>query len=748
MQRLTQITFISILFIASHALAEPLGSGFTYQGELTHLGAPANGAFDFQFNLHDTVADGLPLTAPLVVHDVDVRDGVFTVELDFGTEFFNGTQLWLEIAVREGASVGAFTVLDPRQKLTASPYSLGTSDQLALLQEEVTSLQSQLTTLLAAFDEHSGNTDAHHARYQDDEAITAVGPHYTDVQAIAAVGPHYTNADAIAAVGPHFSGSHADLNNVMPDQHHADQGPGVTELENLLVDVSRLTDPNTGQDTLQFSDMNVQIVNGTGATNSATGVGNLIIGYNDPRDDTECPDGFECNRRSGSHMLVTGWKNNYSSWGGVVLGTHNETSGPYASVSGGILNQASGSRASVSGGWANTASGDYASVSGGANNIASGEMASVSGGSGNQASGYLGSVSGGYGNQATGQESSVSGGSQNQAIGNYASILGGQSGAANNDHETVSGVEEPFFAHAGESEAHHARYADAEAVTAVGPHYTDAQAIAAVGPHFSGDHAALTNVTPEQHHIRYADAEAVAAVGPHYTDAQAIAAVGPHFSGNHDDLSNVVPNQHHADQGPSVTDLETLLVGVSRLTDPNTSQDTLQFSNMNVQIVDGTGSTGGTPRGTGNLIIGYNELRDESLASVPCPSDVDTEFWCNRRTGSHMLVVGYRANYTSYGGIVVGFGNETAGGYASVSGGRDNISSGIFSYVGGGSDNTASANGSSVSGGGGNSASGEFASVSGGKLNIASGDSASVSGGFGKRANADYCIVGDNGVDC
>ena len=55
--------------------------------------------------------------------------------------------------------------------------------------------------------------------------------------------------------------------------------------------------------------------------------------------------------------------------------------------------------------------------------------------------------------------------------------------------------------------------------------------------------------------------------------------------------------------------LESLLAGVGRGTDPQTGQDTLQFSGMNVQIVNGTGFSdfNSTPNGTGNLIIGYNE---------------------------------------------------------------------------------------------------------------------------------------------
>lgn len=56
--------------------------------------------------------------------DVAVSDGLFTVELDFGA-VFDGVALWLEIAVRPGASTGGYTILSPRQPLTAAPYALG-----------------------------------------------------------------------------------------------------------------------------------------------------------------------------------------------------------------------------------------------------------------------------------------------------------------------------------------------------------------------------------------------------------------------------------------------------------------------------------------------------------------------------------------------------------------------------------------------------------------------------------------------
>ncbi len=99
------------------------GTGFTYQGQLNDNGAPANGVFDFQFILFNAVAGGAQQGPILTRDDVTVASGVFTVTLDFGAAF-TGTDRFLEIGVRPGASSGAFTLLSPRQPLTATPYAI------------------------------------------------------------------------------------------------------------------------------------------------------------------------------------------------------------------------------------------------------------------------------------------------------------------------------------------------------------------------------------------------------------------------------------------------------------------------------------------------------------------------------------------------------------------------------------------------------------------------------------------------
>jgi hypothetical protein len=73
-----------------------LGNGFTYQGQLTDGGDPAQGVFDFQFVLFDTAAVGTgTLQGSVTAENVTVVDGLFTVALDFGAGAFAGDARWL-----------------------------------------------------------------------------------------------------------------------------------------------------------------------------------------------------------------------------------------------------------------------------------------------------------------------------------------------------------------------------------------------------------------------------------------------------------------------------------------------------------------------------------------------------------------------------------------------------------------------------------------------------------------------------
>jgi hypothetical protein len=103
--------------------AQP-ASGFTYQGRLLEGGLPANGEYELRFALSSTLAGEERLSPVLTNAPVLVNDGLFIVSLDFGSDAFDGSARWLEIGVRTNGSVDDFTVLSPRQPITAVPYAL------------------------------------------------------------------------------------------------------------------------------------------------------------------------------------------------------------------------------------------------------------------------------------------------------------------------------------------------------------------------------------------------------------------------------------------------------------------------------------------------------------------------------------------------------------------------------------------------------------------------------------------------
>ena len=79
---------------------------------------------DLQFSLWDAPTGGNPIGTTQTLLNVTLKDGYFTVLLDYGPEAFLGEQRFLEIRARCPAGGGTYTTLDPRQQLTASPYAL------------------------------------------------------------------------------------------------------------------------------------------------------------------------------------------------------------------------------------------------------------------------------------------------------------------------------------------------------------------------------------------------------------------------------------------------------------------------------------------------------------------------------------------------------------------------------------------------------------------------------------------------
>jgi hypothetical protein len=127
----------------------------------------------------------------------------------------------------------------------------------------------------------------------------------------------------------------------------------VAALEQLLMHFSR------EKNEIFITGANLHLVNGLGSTDCTdeqgqeipdcpNGLGNLFVGYNEPRPPLE-EEEVE-NIRTGSHNVVVGQQHNFSRFGGIVVGFNSEISGDFSSVCGGGANTASGRAASVSGG--------------------------------------------------------------------------------------------------------------------------------------------------------------------------------------------------------------------------------------------------------------------------------------------------------------------------------------------------------------------------------------------------------------
>ncbi|MCA9726848.1 MAG: hypothetical protein KC729_04135 [Candidatus Eisenbacteria bacterium] len=117
---------LSFWMATSHpVLAQtPIGTAFTYQGNIDLSGSPLNGTADFQFKLFGALTGGTQIGSTVTVSNLTVSNGVFTTQIDFGSAFV-GDRRFLEIGVRSPAGGGgAFTTLSPRQEITSTPYAL------------------------------------------------------------------------------------------------------------------------------------------------------------------------------------------------------------------------------------------------------------------------------------------------------------------------------------------------------------------------------------------------------------------------------------------------------------------------------------------------------------------------------------------------------------------------------------------------------------------------------------------------
>ena len=118
---------ITLIFLPLMVNAQAVNVPFTYQGELTVNGSPANGTYDMSFDAYQLATDGTSLLffGADIHANVTVTNGLFTVNnVDFGNlAFSSGPDVWIELAVKP-VGTSTYTTLSPRQQITSTPYAI------------------------------------------------------------------------------------------------------------------------------------------------------------------------------------------------------------------------------------------------------------------------------------------------------------------------------------------------------------------------------------------------------------------------------------------------------------------------------------------------------------------------------------------------------------------------------------------------------------------------------------------------
>jgi hypothetical protein len=133
----SRVAAVLLLGLLTSTAVRAQSTAFTYQGALDDSGVPTNGVHDFRFKLFNLAVGGVVVGAPVCVDDVNVVDGVFTAQLDFGPVFHTLGERHLEIEVRQdtGTTCGdltGFVLMSPRQLITAAPFASHANAAFAL----------------------------------------------------------------------------------------------------------------------------------------------------------------------------------------------------------------------------------------------------------------------------------------------------------------------------------------------------------------------------------------------------------------------------------------------------------------------------------------------------------------------------------------------------------------------------------------------------------------------------------------
>jgi hypothetical protein len=349
--------------------ANPLGTGFSYQGQLKQNGNSVNAACSFNFTLWDSPTDGVQI-GNVQSQSLAVANGLFTSNpIDFGASAFQGDARYLQIAVQCPGDATATTL--SRQLLAAAPYALYANDA------------SRATNFSGALNgDVTGNQSSTSVVKLRGIPVAQTSP--SNGQVLQFGAGEWAPVTLPAAASWNLTGNSGTnpTNNFI----------GTTDNTTLTLRVNNLV----GWRLVPYGPFMSNIIGGSDANSVTSGVQGAMIGGGGSSGSP--------NRVYDDFSVIGGGSGNQAGYDSA------DTSDAfYATIGGGINNKASFNEATVGGGGANTASGRYSTIGGGGSNTASATYSLVSGGYQNVASGYAAAVGGGHQNTAAGSYSFVAG---------------------------------------------------------------------------------------------------------------------------------------------------------------------------------------------------------------------------------------------------------------------------------------------------------------------------------------------------
>lgn len=130
------VSLLTLSILLTTQASAQVDSSFTYQGELQDSNSPANDTYDFLFNLTDS--DGFPFGDPSEHLNTDVVNGLFSLNVDFNIDAYDGFgDVGFSIEVRESSVGGVYTLLGS-QTIQSVPLATNLTNGDAMTGEVLT----------------------------------------------------------------------------------------------------------------------------------------------------------------------------------------------------------------------------------------------------------------------------------------------------------------------------------------------------------------------------------------------------------------------------------------------------------------------------------------------------------------------------------------------------------------------------------------------------------------------------------